>query len=96
MKPRRILDDLEELAAKIGLKVRYESLANDEIEVRSGRCRVGNEEMIIIDRRLDVGRRLEVLGRELARQDLESVHMKPYLRTMLSGWGRTNSQDQNG
>jgi len=83
MDPELILAGLEELAARIGLRVRYENFGEGEIEVRSGRCRLKGENMFIIDRRLKTAERIELLLAELKRLDLTGVYIKPYLRVLL-------------
>jgi len=85
MNPELILAGLEELAAEMGLKVRYENFSEGEVEVHSGRCRLKGENMLIIDRRLKTAGRIEVLLAELKRLDLTDVYMKPYLRALLEG-----------
>ncbi|MBU2551753.1 MAG: hypothetical protein KKB20_25305 [Proteobacteria bacterium] len=83
MNQTRILNDLEELAERLGLRVRYEKLENGEHEAVSGRYRLRAEEILLIDRRLDPAGRIAVLSRELSRMDLGGVFVKPYLRDLL-------------
>lgn len=83
MNPRVILSGLEEIAVRLGLKVRYEKLGDDEFEVKSGRFRLQGEDVILLDRRLDVKARIEVISRELARLDLTGIYIKPFLRGFL-------------
>ena len=87
MEPKMILSGLEDLAERLGLKIRYEGLGDDEVEVRSGRCRLKGEEIILMDRRLDTAGRIEVLRQALGRTDLTGIYVKPYLRAFLEGEG---------
>jgi hypothetical protein len=83
MKPKVILSGLEQVAEQAGLKVRYERLGDDEFEARSGRCRVRGQEILLIERRLDLAARIEVLVKELGRMDLSGIYIKPFLREIL-------------
>jgi hypothetical protein len=83
MDQRMILAGLEDLAERMGLKVRYERLGDDEVNVRSGRCRLRGEEIILMDRRLRPAGRIEILRRELGSMDLADIFIKPYLRAIL-------------
>ena len=83
MDPRVMLEDLEQLAQALGLEIRYESLGDDEFAARSGRCRLRGREVILMDRRLMVEARIDLLISELKRMDLGGVWVKPYLRERL-------------
>ena len=83
MDPKIILAGLEELAARLGIHVRYERLGDDDNEVRSGRCRLKGEDILLVERGLDPPARVEVLRRALAREDLGGVYIKPNLRRLL-------------
>ena len=78
-----LLAGLEETALRLGLTVRYERLGDDQTEVKSGRCRLKGEEFILVDRRLSVTERVEVLSRELKKADLSGIYIKPFLRSLL-------------
>ena len=83
MDPKVMLLDLEMLAERIGFTVRYERFGEDEAEVRSGRCRLRGEDIILVDRRLDMNARIAILSRELKNLNLAGVYVKPYLRALL-------------
>jgi len=83
MEKRVILKGLEDLAERLGVKVSYERLENDDIEVRSGRYRLRGQNVLLVDRRLDMAGRIDVLRRELRQMNLAAVYVKPYLRAML-------------
>jgi plasmid stabilization system protein ParE len=88
---RNLLEQLEELARSCGLRVRSE-----RGDFRSGRCRAGDEEMIILNRRLGDGDRALVLARLLGDQDLERLHLRPDLRRFIDqACGRTESSWTN-
>ncbi|MBI3091579.1 MAG: hypothetical protein HYY96_13030 [Candidatus Tectomicrobia bacterium] len=78
-----ILTELEELAAKLCITVRYVTFQKGDVPVRSGSCRVRSEPFIIIDRKLSPVERAEVLVVELAKYPLESHYLPPRCRTLL-------------
>ena len=79
-----LLEELKTLATRIGLAVREEKLLREiGYHVRSGACRIRDQNLILIDRDLPPASRLEVLLEELARRDLGDVYLSPELRRML-------------
>ncbi|MGH7899213.1 MAG: hypothetical protein ACREQQ_14755 [Candidatus Binatia bacterium] len=79
-----ILEELKTLATRIGLEVREEKLLREVgYHVRSGTCRVRQQNLIFLDRDLAPAARLEILVDELSRCDLGDVYVSPELRRML-------------
>ena len=54
MEPKRILTDLEELSDRLGVKIRYERLSGNEMEVESGLFSFKGERTLLIDRSLNI------------------------------------------
>jgi hypothetical protein len=67
----------------MGVEVRYERLVYEDVDVASGRCRIRGQEVILIDRKMDTPKRVQLLLRELRQMDLTNVYIKPYLRVIL-------------
>lgn len=62
------LQQLIEAAKKLNLEVRAEKLMREAgYRVHSGRCRVNDQELILIDRDLPIGEQIEFLAAELAK-----------------------------
>ncbi|HWP24505.1 MAG TPA: hypothetical protein VNM15_10055 [Candidatus Binatia bacterium] len=62
------LQQLIEAAKKLNLEVRAEKLMREAgYRVHSGRCRVNDQELILIDRDLPIGEQVEFLAAELAK-----------------------------
>jgi len=81
-----LCEELKELANRLGVQVREEALLREAgYHVRSGACRVREQEMIIIDRNLPVADRVDVLLRGLAAHDFETHYLSPALRSLLEG-----------
>lgn len=73
-------------AREVGFDVREEDLLRDVgYRPRSGTCRVGEREVILLDRKLSDLERIEVLCAALAGRDLEQVFLSPALRAMVGG-----------
>lgn len=75
---RQMLEALEELARRLGLRLRSE-----RGDFRSGWCRVGGEEMLILNRRLGDSDKARTLARLLGERDLEEVYLLPELREFI-------------
>jgi hypothetical protein len=79
-----VLEELKGLAVRLGLEVREERLLREVgYQVRSGCCRVRDQNILFLDRDLPPAGRLEVLLEELSRRDLGEVYASPELRRML-------------
>lgn len=78
-----ILQSLEGLAAQLEIEVRYEALADEEISVQSGGCRVLGRNLIILDDRLALEQQARILARELSRYDLENLYVLPRVREYI-------------
>ena len=81
--PTLLLQQLEGLAVRLGVEVRYENLADDELTFHSGGCRVLDRTLIIIDKNRPLPERARLLARELSRYDLEDFYLLPRVREFL-------------
>jgi hypothetical protein len=77
------LRTLEEAARRLGYAVRYERFDNDDVKISSGFCRVKDEKIIIIDKRLDIKNRWAALANTLKKMDLNSAFLPPLARELL-------------
>jgi hypothetical protein len=79
-----MVEELMRVARELGFEVREEELLRDKgYRPRSGACRVGERDVILMDRKLSPAERVEVLCAALADRDLEHVFLSPALRTMV-------------
>ncbi len=77
--PRPIaLSDLEEIAAKLAIPIRYE-----KGEMRGGLCRLRDRWQIIINAELADEEKADVLAESLAQMDLDAVFIPPRIRQAL-------------
>lgn len=85
-KPEQVamLEELKTAAEKLGMKVREERLLREVgYRVRSGRCRVGEDQVIFLDRNTPIESQIDVLIDELASGDIDQVYLSPAARSLL-------------
>lgn len=87
MKTEHIVEELKAAARQLGLQVRIE-----RGNFRGGRCKVGAEEMIVLNRRHLPEAHLVILAESLRDLPTETVFLRPAAREALeAAWQR---QDQ--
>ncbi|HYA03772.1 MAG TPA: hypothetical protein VEI04_11730 [Syntrophobacteria bacterium] len=79
MRGTRLLMELESAAARLGVQVLREKLAG----TRSGLCRVQDQYLLFIDKRLKTEEQIEVLFLALSRFPLENLPLLPRVRELL-------------
>jgi hypothetical protein len=79
-----LLDELKSVATRLGFDVREERLLREVgYRVRSGRCRVRDAQLILLDRGLPASAQIDILVDELAGQPLDDVYLSPAARRLL-------------
>jgi hypothetical protein len=78
MKNEELLKELEQLAAQLGYKVRYEKGDFD-----GGWCVVKEEKLLLVNRKFDVRKRVSVLARCLGEMGVADRYLKPVLRDVI-------------
>lgn len=78
-----ILQQLEDLAERLGVKVLYEDLDREELVVKSGSCVLRGQLLVVIDHQLAPSGRIRVLADCLARFDLSTVYLVPAVRELI-------------
>ncbi|MCZ7624988.1 MAG: hypothetical protein C3F12_06940 [Candidatus Methylomirabilota bacterium] len=78
-----VLQQLEQLADQLGVKVLYENLDQQEFVVRSGTCTLRGRLVVIIDHHLTPGDRIQVLADCLSRFDLSAIYLIPAVRELI-------------
>jgi hypothetical protein len=89
-----LLQELESLAARVEIDVRYESLADDELTIHSGGCKVLDRKLIIIDKHQPPAERARLLARELSRYELEDFYLLPRVREFIQASSREKNLPQ--
>lgn len=77
-KTAKLLEELEELATKLDIKLRYEVT-----KARGGLCSVDGQMMFILDRKASKEYKLLMLARALKEFDLSEMYISPKLREFL-------------
>ncbi len=78
------LNQLEGLAEKLGIPIRYE-IIQDELTGLGGLCRIEGQYILIIHSKATVKDKIEIIAEALRRFDLSDIYLKPVLRELLDG-----------
>ena len=79
------LSQLEGLADKLGIPIRYE-IIKDELTGPGGLCRIEGKYVLIIHSKATVKEKMQIMIEALKRFDLGDIYLKPALREMLDGY----------
>ncbi len=83
MQAEALLSQLEGLADRLRIPVRYADLATEELASRGGLCILRGERRIIIERTLSCREKARLLAAGLAQFDLEGVYLLPAVRQAI-------------
>jgi len=83
MKETMILQSLEAIAEKLGIKVQYENLRKRHIFSKGGLCKLKGNKVVIIDNTINLSEKIDILADALSQFDLEDVYMPPVVRKIL-------------
>jgi len=82
-----IIEELEDVARRLGLEVRAE-----KGNFRGGRCVVGDEELIMLNKRHQPETQLVVMAEALREAPLDTIYLKPAVRQALEEtWAATDA-----
>ena len=95
MNETMILQNLEELAEKLGIKVNYENLRKRHVFSKGGLCRVKDDKLVIIDTTLNLSEKIDVLADALSQFDLKDVYMPPVVRKIVLRKSDKNAETEN-
>jgi len=79
MRGTRLLMELEAAAAKLAIQVVHEKL----LGTRSGLCRLRDQHLLFVDKRLRTEEQIEVFLTALSRFPLENLQLLPRVRELL-------------
>jgi hypothetical protein len=86
MKPVQLYQELKNLAEKVGLQVTEQNFRTVGIHVRSGYCRVKEQDWCIIDKHIKLAQKIDVLAECLSVMSLDSLFILPAVREFLEGF----------
>lgn len=90
---QKLLEQLEELAGKLDLKVRYEQIKKESRFYPGGLCRVKDEEIIIINSKAPLEDKINTFIEALGNFDLSSIFMHPALRDLFKTESEENTSE---
>ncbi len=73
-----ILSELQELSQQIGYKVRYE-----KGDFEGGNCLLKEQRLILINKKLEVRKKINIISRNLSEIGIDNVYIKPALRDII-------------
>jgi len=77
------LNQLEELAVRLGMMIRYEPLKIEGSVYIGGFCRVKGQDFVIVNKKATTQERIHVLADALKRRELSEIYILPSLRKLL-------------
>jgi len=80
-----LLVQLEELAEKLGIELRYENIEDGFPFSPGGLCRLEDRYVLFVNKVIRKEDKIRMLGEAVVRFDLGSVYIRPGLREFLSG-----------
>ncbi len=80
-----IIDQLEGLAERFGIQIRYEPIKQDEdlVRVVGGLCLLRGEYVLIIDSKVAIRDKIRTFAEALRHFDLDQIYIRPILRELL-------------
>jgi hypothetical protein len=78
------LHQLEELAGKLDIQIRYEKI-EDELTGVGGLCRVEGKYVLLIHSKATTKEKIQIMVEALKRFDLGDIYLRPALRELLGG-----------
>ena len=85
MDENSILDQLEELIERFGVKIRHEAIRQDEysVHVIGGLCLLKGEYVLIVNSKAAIRDKIWALGTALKQFDHDQIYIRPVLRELL-------------
>jgi hypothetical protein len=78
MNPEQLIKELEHLAVKSGINLRY-----DKGDFEGGFCILKSDKLIMINKKLAPSKKASVLARALAEIGVEEMYLKPAVRQFI-------------
>lgn len=83
MKESAILQNLEEIAEQLNIKVCSVNLKQYSHCIKSGLCRVRGEYRVIVDKHLNLSEKIDVLIEALQEFDATALSIHPKIRKLI-------------
>jgi hypothetical protein len=80
-----LLNQLEELAGRLEIRIRYENLNAEESTGAGGLCRLKGKYVLIIHSQTAVKEKVQILTEALRQFPINDLYVKPIIRKLLEG-----------
>lgn len=78
-----LLNEIEELAVKLGIAIRYENVNTEEFSGSGGLCRMKGEYVLFIHSQAGVEEKIRILLEALKSFSIGDIYVKPVIRDLL-------------
>lgn len=78
MDPEKMYQEMQDLAARNGIRIRFE-----KGDFEGGFCVLKDERIVVINKKLPLNRKLSVLAQGLAAIGIEHLQIEPALRALI-------------
>jgi len=95
MKSEELYDNLKQLAERLDITVYEENLKPSGIRIKSGFCRVRGNNRFIVDKRLKIPKKIDVLAEFLSTMPHEEIYVVPTVRDLLNRYSKHKNPIQN-
>ena len=83
MKPDQLYQELKNASEKLGVAVLEKSFKNTGVKVKSGFCKVKNEDRFIIDKNKKLQKKIEILASFVGTLNHEDIYVIPAVRETI-------------
>jgi hypothetical protein len=83
MTQEELLKQLEELAGRVNVTIRYESQKNEDPATFGGLCRVKEQSVLFLHAKATVKRKIAMITEALNHYDVDEIFLRPALREHL-------------
>jgi len=83
MTQEELFKQLEELAGRVNIAIRYESRKSEDPSTFGGLCRIREQPVLFLHARATLGRKIALLTEALQRFDCNGIYLRPALREHL-------------
>jgi hypothetical protein len=78
-----LINQLEELAGKLGIEIRYGNIPGEESHRMGGLCRVNGKYVLIMHSRLTVKEKIGVITKTLKGFEMDDLYVIPVIRELI-------------
>lgn len=83
MKKETLLQELKDISEKLGVPVQEKNFKTAGIKVKSGFCKVNNEDRFIIDKHKKIKSKIEILAEFISTLNHEDIYVIPVVRETI-------------